>query len=155
MKTFITLVVLTSLCISSAALANPVSSEKQANTAVQFRQAILQLVRSNMGPMGAMAKGDIPYDAQVMELNSLRIEQLGLMMEDYFVADTRAFDIETGALDTIWDNQADFNQKAQNMVDAAIKVREVASANATDDFRKAIGALGATCKACHDDYKKD
>jgi cytochrome c556 len=155
MKTIITLSVLASLCISSLALANPVSSEKQANTAVQFRQAILQLVRSNMGPMGAMAKGDIPYNADVMELNSLRIEQLGLMMEDYFVADTRGFDVETGALDSIWDNQSDFNQKAQDMVEAAINVRTIASAQASDDYRKAIGALGATCKACHDDYKKD
>jgi cytochrome c556 len=156
MKKIITLAALITLSIgSSIALANTVNSDKQAQTAVQFRQAILQLVRSNMGPMGAMAKGDIPYNADVMELNSLRIEQLGLMMEDYFVADTRAFDVDTGALDAIWDNQADFNQKAQDMVNAAINVREVASARTADDYRKAIGALGATCKACHDDYKKD
>jgi cytochrome c556 len=156
MKKIITLAALITLSIgSSIALANTVNSDKQAQTAVQFRQAILQLVRSNMGPMGAMAKGDIPYNADVMELNSLRIEQLGLMMEDYFVADTRAFDVDTGALDAIWDNQADFNQKAQDMVNAAINVREVASARTEDDYRKAIGALGATCKACHDDYKKD
>jgi cytochrome c556 len=156
MKKIITLAALITLSIgSSIALANTVNSDKQAQTAVQFRQAILQLVRSNMGPMGAMAKGDIPYNADVMELNSLRIEQLGLMMEDYFVADTRAFDVDTGALDAIWDNQADFNQKAQDMVNATINVREVASARTEDDYRKAIGALGATCKACHDDYKKD
>lgn len=156
MKKIITLTVLITLSISSSmALANAVNSEKQAQTAVQFRQAILQLVRSNMGPMGAMAKGEIPYNAEVMEVNALRIEQLGLMMEDYFVADTRAFDLETGALDVIWDKQADFNSKAQDMVNAAINVREVASARAEDDYRKAIGALGATCKACHDDYKKD
>jgi cytochrome c556 len=156
MKKIITLAALITLSVgSSIALANTVNSDKQAQTAVQFRQAILQLVRSNMGPMGAMAKGDIPYNAEVMELNSLRIEQLGLMMEDYFVADTRAFDVDTGALDAIWNNQADFNQKAQDMVNAAINVKEVASARTADDYRKAIGALGATCKACHDDYKKD
>jgi cytochrome c556 len=155
MKIIVSLTALFTLCMSSVALANPVSSEKQANTAVQFRQAVLQLVRSNMGPMGAMAKGEIPFDAEVMIKNSQRIEQLGLMMEDYFTPDTRAFDVETGALDKVWENQADFNQKANDMITAAINVREVATAGASDDYRKAIGALGGTCKACHDDYKKD
>ncbi|WP_371195877.1 cytochrome c [Glaciecola sp. SC05] len=155
MKKIISFIALLSIVASASAIANPVESEKQAKAAIQFRQAILQLVRSNMGPMGAMAKGDIPYDSEVMMVNSQRIEQLGLMMEDYFAADTRAFDLETGAKDNIWTNQEDFNKKAENMVMAAIQVQEVASAGMTDDYRKSIGALGATCKACHDDYKKD
>jgi cytochrome c556 len=150
-----TLSVLTALFVSTQAMSQTVESEKQAKTTVQFRQALLQLVRSNMGPLGAMAKGNIPYDAQVMMKNGQRIEQLGLMMEDYFAADTRAFDVETGAKDEIWENMADFNQKSTNMVEAAIAVQAVAEAGNTDEYRKMIGALGATCKACHDDYKKD
>lgn len=153
MKKVISLIALLSILASAQVVA--VESEKQAKATVQFRQAILQLVRSNMGPMGAMAKGNIPYDAEVMLKNSERIEQLGLMMEDYFAPDTRAFDVETDAKDNIWENQADFNQKAQDMITAAIQVQEVASAGLADDYRKSIGALGATCKACHDDYKKD
>nr|WP_136249733.1 cytochrome c [Ningiella ruwaisensis] len=144
-----------SLLFSFALSAQTVQSQKQAEAAVQFRQAILQLVRSNMGPMGAMAKGEIPYDAQLMIKNSQRIEQLGLMMEDYFRPDTREFDVETAALDKIWENEADFYKKAQDMVTAAINVQEIATAGAQDEYRKAIGSLGATCKACHDDYKAD
>mgnify|MGYP000692650075 FL=1 len=75
--------------------AKEASSEKQANTAVQFRQAVLQLVRSNMGPLGAMAKGQIDYDAEVMRVNAMRIEQLSLMMGDYFELDTRKFSLDT------------------------------------------------------------
>ncbi|WP_395342559.1 c-type cytochrome [Ningiella sp. W23] len=148
-------IALSTVTFSTLSTATEVKTEKQAKAAVQFRQALLQLVRSNMGPLGAMAKGNIPYDAQVMIKNGQRMEQLGLMMEDYFTPNTTAFDVETGALDNIWSNQADFNQKAQNMVEAAANVQSVAQAGATDDYRKAIGALGATCKACHDDYKKD
>lgn len=155
MKKVTTLIALLSIMLSSFTIANTVESEKQAQATVQFRQAILQLVRSNMAPLGAMAKGEMPYDAQLMIKNGERIEQLALMMEDYFAPDTRAFSVETDAKDNIWENQADFNQKAQNMVTAAIQVQEVAAAGAADDYRKSIGALGATCKACHDDYKKD
>ena len=81
--------------------AKEASSEKQANTAVQFRQAVLQLVRSNMGPLGAMAKGQIDYDAEVMRVNAMRIEQLSLMMGDYFELDTRKFSVKTEAADAI------------------------------------------------------
>jgi len=155
MKKLISAVALSSVLIGTNAVAMSVESEKQAKAAVQFRQAILQLVRSNMGPLGAMAKGNIPFDAEVMQKNGERIEQLGLMMEDYFAPDTRAFDVSTDAKDSIWENQADFNSKAQDMIDAAIQVQEVASAGMSDDYRKSIGALGATCKGCHDEYKKD
>jgi cytochrome c556 len=155
MKKLISLFAMVAILASAQAVSQTVESEKQAKATVQFRQAILQLVRSNMGPLGAMAKGEMPYDADVMMKNGQRIEQLGLMMDDYFAPDARAFDIETGAKDEIWENMADFNEKSLNMVNAAIAVQQVAKAGNEDEYRKTIGALGATCKACHDDYKKD
>ncbi|MFT5997247.1 MAG: cytochrome c556, partial [Glaciecola sp.] len=40
-------------------------------------------------------------------------------------------------------------------VTAAADLQALVANNQEGDFRKGIGALGATCKACHDDYKKD
>ena len=143
---------------SSGALASEVkqaSSEKQAATAVTFRKSVLQLVRSNMGPLGAMAKGNIPMNADVIALNAQRIEFLADMMHDYFALDTRAFDVKTDAKDDVWKNHADFTNKTNDMVTAAANLQTIVANNQESDFRKGIGALGATCKACHDDYKKD
>ena len=53
--------------------AEEAKSERQAANAVQFRQSLLQLVRSNLGPLGAMAKGQIPYDTEVMSTNAMRL----------------------------------------------------------------------------------
>ena len=143
------------IAMSSVAVAKEATSEKQAKASVQFRKAILQLVRSNMGPLGGMAKGQIPYDAEVMATNGLRIEQLSYMMEDYFATDTRKFDLKTDASDDIWKNSDDFNALALDMADAAKNLQQVAESGEESDFRKAIGAVGATCKACHDKYKVD
>jgi cytochrome c556 len=143
------------VALSSVAVAKEATSEKQAKASVQFRKAILQLVRSNMGPLGGMAKGQIPYDAEVMATNGLRIEQLSYMMEDYFATDTRKFDLKTDASDDIWKNSDDFNALALDMADAAKDLQQVAESGEESDFRKAIGAVGATCKACHDKYKVD
>jgi cytochrome c556 len=143
------------VALSSVAVAKEATSEKQAKASIQFRKAILQLVRSNMGPLGGMAKGQIPYDAEVMATNGLRIEQLSYMMEDYFATDTRKFDLKTDASDDIWKNSDDFNALALDMADAAKNLQQVAESGEESDFRKAIGAVGATCKACHDKYKVD
>lgn len=132
-----------------------VKSEKQANNVVEFRKALLQLVRSNMGPLGAMAKGNIPYDPEVMSVNALRIEQLGLMLEDYFIPDTTKFDVDTGAKAKIWDNFDDFAAKANDMVSAAQALQEVVAEGDEGNYRSAIGKIGGTCKGCHDEYKED
>jgi len=147
--------VFASVTVAPIALAQEAQSEKQAKSAAQFRKAVLQLVRSNMGPLGGMAKGQIPYNTETMQLNGKRIEQLGLMMEDYFALDTTKFDVETDAKDEVWTNIADFNSKAMDMVSAAKTLQVVAKGQDEAEYRKAIGAVGATCKACHDDYKKD
>jgi cytochrome c556 len=145
----------------AATLATPLgfakeaSSEKQANTAVDFRKALLQLVRSNMGPLGAMAKGQIDYDADVMTTNSLRIGQLASMMGDYFELDTRKFPVKTDARDVVWEEMDDFKSKTQDLINAAANLQEVALAKDESNYRKAIGDLGSTCKACHDKFKKD
>lgn len=140
---------------STSALASEASSQKAADTAVKFRQALFQLVRSNMGPLGAMAKGNIEYDASVMQTNAKRIKQLAEMAPDYWRTDTRKFEVDTGAKDSIWENTSDFAQKAEDMRVAAEALEKVAMAKDSDNYRSAIGTLGATCKACHDDYKKD
>ena len=72
--------------ISSTVVASEVteaSSAKHAKAATQYRQAVFQLVRSNMGPLGGMAKGALPFDESVMQTNAVRLEQLADMMGDY------------------------------------------------------------------------
>lgn len=130
-------------------------TEKQAKSAVEYRQSVFQLLKSNIGPLGAMAKGKAPIDEAVIAKNALRLEQLGLMISDYFVADTRNNNISHKSSDAIWENQADFNEKAANLAKAAKALQVIVANKDTANYRKGIGAVGATCKACHDDYKKD
>ena len=73
-------------------------TEKQAKSAVEYRQSLFELVKSNIGPLGAMAKGKAPIDEAVIAKNALRLEQLGLMISDYFVADTQTTKYQTSRL---------------------------------------------------------
>ena len=156
MKKFVSLVALSCMLAAPASLtAAEASSEKQARTALKFRQSLFQLIRSNMGALGAMAKGQKPFDAAIMEKNGMRLEQLSLMIEDYMALDTRKYDIETEALDKIWEDKEAFAKKVEALTSAASKLQLAAKSGDESTFRPAIGAVGKTCKGCHDDFKAD
>lgn len=156
MKKLLTVVGMSSLiALSGQAVAEEAKSIKQAKAAVEYREAIFELVKSNMIPLGGMARGKVPFDAQVMETNSERLAQLGAMISDYFQVDTRKFDVHTEAKPSIWDNKADFEQKIKDFELAAANLNKVAKARDEANYRAAIGKVGATCKSCHDDYKLD
>lgn len=130
-------------------------SDKQAKNAVEFRKSIFQLVKSNVGPFGAMVKRQMPIDEALIEKNATRLHQLSLMLPDYFVADTRNNDVQTSALDKIWDNQGDFNYKAQNMTTKSKELLDAVQNKQSDEYVGKMRAIFGTCKACHDDYKAD
>ncbi|MCW8091438.1 c-type cytochrome [Alteromonas sp. ASW11-130] len=130
-------------------------SEKEAENAVKNRQALFTLIRDNMGPLGAMAKGKIPYDTQIMEANSLRLQQFGDMIHHYLSVDTRKFDVQSDAKAVLWEDFSEVEKKANDLKVAAKNLSDVVATGDESQYRKAIGQLGSTCKACHDDYKKD
>lgn len=152
-KTLLTIIPV--LGIGSTLVAAEASSDRQAGEAAEFRQALLQLVRSNVGPLGAMAKGHIPFDTEVMKKNGMRIEQLSKMMPDYFMLDTRKFDIKTDAKPEIWDNMDDFSSKIGDLQSAAANLQQASMSTDEAEYKKAVGMLLKSCKSCHDEYKKD
>jgi cytochrome c556 len=87
-KNAIAVIIGTAFLSTFTAFAEPAKSLKQAKGVTEFRQAIFTLVKSNVGALGAMNKGAIPFNVETLQTNSLRIEQLSLMLEDYFATDT-------------------------------------------------------------------
>lgn len=155
MKKILVTLVAATCAFSASSFAAPAKSEKQAAAATQFRQALLQLVRSNVGALGGMAKGAIPMDAEKIKTNSMRIEQLSLMMDDYFAIDTRKFDVETEALPEVWENYSDFQSKIDDMTAAAKALNKAAVEGNEGQFKAKIGAVLKSCKGCHDKYKAE
>ncbi|NMH58838.1 c-type cytochrome [Alteromonas ponticola] len=148
--------------LSALALALPVAakvievkSEKEARNAVENRKALFTLMKDNMGPLGAMARGKIPYDEAVLQTNSLRLQQLGDMMYDYLLVDTRKFDVNSHAKPALWENVSDAEEKIDGFKKAANNLGRVVAAGDDSQYRNAIGQVGSACKACHDDYKDD
>lgn len=156
MKKILTAIVITStLAITSSALAEPAKSQKQAERATENRKAVFGLLASNMGPLGAMAKGRMPFNLQTVEKNALRINQLSHMIADYTRTDTSKFNVNTEALDAIWKNPKAYQKRVQAILDASANLMVVAKSGNEGAIKKAIGKVGMSCGGCHDDFKAD
>ncbi|MCJ8294606.1 MAG: cytochrome c [Colwellia sp.] len=154
-KSLLAITVATSLVAATAVVAQPASSEKHAAYATELRQSIFKLLGSNMGPLGAMAKGKVPVDASVVEKNAIRINQLSLMIADYTRTDTTKFDVKTEALAKIWQENDHFNKDINKLTLASANLITAAKSNDESAIKKAIGGVGKTCGGCHNDFKKD
>jgi cytochrome c556 len=141
--------------ITTSVTAQPAKSLKHAKKVTEWRQDVFQLLYSNMGPMGAMAKGKIPLNKTVIEKNALRINQLSLMITDYLATDTRNFDVKTEALPKVWTNSKELSEKANALTLASANLQKVVINGDDKAIKKAIGDIGETCGGCHDVFKKD
>ncbi len=129
--------------------------EQQAADAAATRQAVFKLFRFNIGPILAMTQG-APFDAELAERNARRIAQVAPMIPDVLGAmDTRGHDIETEALDLIWDNMDDIEVKTQALIDAANEFADTASGGDMAATLGAVRNLGGTCGNCHETYRED
>jgi cytochrome c556 len=154
-KSILALTVSASLVVATTSMAQPASSEKHAIYATELRQSVFKLLGSNMGPLGAMAKGKIPVDAVVVEKNAERINQLSLMIADYSRTDTSKFSVKTDALAKIWQESEHYGNDIAKLTKASAALMVAAQSKDEGAIKKAIGGVGKTCGGCHDDFTKD
>jgi cytochrome c556 len=123
---------------------------------IKARQAIMQLRSFNAGPLFAMAKGDLDYDA---ELANKLAGNLKLMLDlDNSRAWAKGSDNEnypgkTAALPKIWTTYpeiADYGKKYA----MAVNDLAMAAGSGRDALKSKVGALGKSCKGCHDEFRE-
>lgn len=130
--------------------------EQIAAQATETRQALFKVLFYNLGTISGMARGTVEFDAAVAERNANRIAALAPMIPEMFAAnDTRAFDVETEALPIIWDRMDEFQEKANNLVNAANTFAATASTGDRNAIIGGIRAFGGTCGNCHDTFRVD
>ncbi len=119
------------------------------------RRAFYTLVGFEMATLGGMAQGKIDYDADIASQSAKDIMTLtGYTTADLFAPGTSNEDLpgETRAKADIWADMPGVQEKGMAFYQAVVELNEVAG-DGLDALRPAVGKLGGTCKACHDDYR--
>ena len=150
MKPIVTL----TLSIAAATLALPAMAQfKNAEDAVKYRKAAFTVMGNHFARLGAMASGKAPFDAKVAAENAAIVDTMAKLPWAGFVPGSDKGD--TRALPEVWTEAAAFKSAADKMQSEVAKLNAAAKTGNLDAVKTAFGAAGQTCKACHDDYRKD
>lgn len=146
--------------LCTAILLLPVVAETQddpGEKAIEARQGFMQVVSWEAGPLFAMAKGDIDYDAEQAAANAESLHAvLQYPVGRLFIPDTSKADRpgDTRALGAIWEDPDAFGQAYENLRDAVGVVADEAG-EGQQELTAAVSEMGNACGNCHDDFRAD
>ena len=146
------------LGVLSAALTFTIAVPAQAQfakpeDAVKYRKASFTVMSAHFGRLGAMANGRVPYDAKAAAENAEVVNTLAKLPWSAFGEGTDKGD--TRAKPEIWKESAKFKEASDKMVAEVAKLNTAAKAGNIDALKAAFGPAAASCKACHDNFRKD
>ena len=121
--------------------------------AIKYRRSSFTLLAAHFGSLGAMANGRAPFDAQAAARHGDVIALVSHLPFNGFVAGSDKG--ETRAKADIWSEQARFNGAADKMQEAVGKLSAAAKSGNLDTMKAAFGPAAQSCKACHDNFRKD
>ena len=135
-------------------LALPASAQfAKPEDAIKYRKASYTVMATHFGRLGAMASGRTPYDAKAAAENADIVATLSKLPWAAFGEGTDKG--ETRAKPEIWKESAKFKEASDKMQADIAKLNVAAKAGNLDALKAAFGPAAASCKACHDNFRKD
>jgi|SRR4051812_8584016 cytochrome c556 len=146
-------IVITALaaCLGAGFVAEAAAQAKP-EVLVKQRQAAMTLQGKYMGPLGGMAQGKVPYNAQVVQRNAAYLEALSKMPWDGFDPSTKGE--KSAALPAIWDKPGEFKQAAERFESEAAKLAQLSKSGDEAAVKAQIGATGKACGGCHETFRE-
>lgn len=145
-----------SLVLAAAAitLSAPVQAQfAKPEDGIKYRKAALTVMATHFGRVAAMANGRMPFDAVAIASNAAIAESMSKLPFHGFV--DLSDKGETKARPEIWTDRAKFNAAGEKMQSEMGKLAVVAKGGNIDAIKAQAGTTGGTCKACHDDFRKE
>jgi cytochrome c556 len=129
------------------------AAEMKPEVVIEYRRSAMTMIEWNFGPMYAMVKGKIPFDAKEFAKHADRVAALAPQVLEGFAkgSDKGA---TTDAKPEIWTRFDDFQSKMNDLVKESKTLADVAHGGDEAKMKEQFKHLGGACKACHDDYKK-
>ena len=121
--------------------------------AIKYRKAGFTLMAAHFGRLGAMAQGKAPFDAKLAAENADVLAAIDKLPFTAFVEGSDKG--ETRAKPEIWKESAKFKEAADKNQAEVAKLVAAAKTGNLDNLKAAFGSAAPTCKACHDNFRKD
>ncbi len=141
-----TLTKIAALCLIAAAGA-AAAKEGVTNPVVKARMETMDTIRVNTGTLGNMASGKAPFDPAAATAAKTALAAAAAEIPVKFQANED--DPVSEGSPKIWQDYADFTSRAEALLAAA----EAVDTSTLQGVQAGMGAVGGTCKACHEVYR--
>ncbi len=118
--------------------------------AIKYRQSAYTLMASHFQRIQSVIKGETPFDQVQVKANVDLVKTLSMLPWGAFEPGTEG----GAARPEIWSDAQGFKQAQQKFEDTVGKLSVAADTGDMAKLRTAFGEVGASCKACHDSYRK-
>ena len=119
---------------------------------IKYRQGIMGAQGWQMGILGAMAKGDRPYNKDEAVRSATYVSQLLQMPWEGYGPGTEQ-GAPTRVKPEIWKEPAKFKQQGEVAQAESLKLVAAAQTGDVAALRTAVAAMGKACNNCHDDFR--
>jgi len=144
-----------STLVWAALTALPAAAQSQFQTpesAIRYRQGAFSVMAAHFSRVAMMAQGIQPFDAKVAMENVDLVTSLSTLPFTAFGTGTDK-GLPTRAKAEIWSNGPKFKSAADRMVADVAKLNAAAKTGNFDQIKTAVGVVGQSCKACHDEFR--
>jgi cytochrome c556 len=123
--------------------------------AIRYRQSALFLMGNHMGRINAQLKAATP-NMQVIQSSAAVVEVASKLPYEAFIPGTETGGTPaTRAKPEVFKDTDKFKQLAEKMQGEVVKLNAAAKGGDIAAIRAQFGDVGKSCKACHDDYRKE
>jgi len=121
--------------------------------AMDARSAHMSLYSFNLGPLGAMVKEDLAYDAAIASAAASNLAALSSIDSAAYWLDGTDSSVEgSRAKAEIWTDATGYAAAEMALTEAATALAAVAG-NDLDALKTAFGPVGKACGDCHETYR--
>ncbi|WP_050522376.1 c-type cytochrome [Pseudorhodobacter wandonensis] len=122
---------------------------------VEIRHGLMLQMAADLGKLGAIAKGQTPYDAATATKSAANLAAIASVISmDQFPAGSEVDAApDSFALPAIWTNPDDFAAKITGLNDAASFMVAAAGKDASS-IKGVMANLGGACGSCHKAYRQ-
>ncbi len=111
-------------------------------------------MQQNFSRVAAMAAGKAPFDAK-FAADSAAVAEFTVQLPWAGFGEGTDKGRDNRVKAEIWSDRAKFNDSAEKMQLEMTKLNAAAKTGNLDAIQTAVGAVGGTCKTCHDACRKD
>ena len=146
---FITAFLLSTIISNSA-------SAQNAEDIIKYRINIMKSLGNHISVIAANLKGKVSINEDILpHSQSMLLTLSSINIKKLFPINTKASDSsKTKALDSVWINKALFQKSMSQSIERTKDLVTAAESGNNQNIAKSLGALGKSCGACHDKFRK-